>query len=141
MKAGQIGYERDGRFHSHGLFGGGLVDAVRGVPAAEAAANTHYSRTGWGFASMLGGLVCSTVALSYSLSESFVSDNGSGSDEAAIISLGCLGVTLLGSGLLISGLPYRFDAVNIFNDAVQPTGPVYMPGQAPPMIQRPPGSY
>lgn len=47
---------------------------------------------------------------------------------------------MIGAGLLISGLPYRFDAVNIFNDSVQPTGPVYMPGQAPPMVQRPPGA-
>ncbi len=135
-----MGYERNGRFHSHGLLGGGLVDAVRGVPAAESAAKTHRSRSGWGLVSIVGGLVCSTAALSYAIGESY-EEEGSGSDQAAIVSLACLGVTMVGTGLVISAVPYRFDAVNIFNDSVQPTGPVYLPGQAPPVVQQPPGSY
>tara|TARA_R110002096_G_scaffold435826_2_gene663519 strand:- start:34473 stop:35018 length:546 start_codon:yes stop_codon:yes gene_type:complete len=146
MQGGQVGYERDGRFHSHGVFGGGLVDAVRGVPAAESAAEAHQSRTAWGFVSTIGGMVCSSVAFGYAIEES---ENRSSSSNAGLLALGCLGASALGLGLIISAVPYRFDAVNIFNDSVQPTGPVYMPGQAPPLVgppvqrpmQRPPGSY
>ena len=138
MEGGQVGYARNGRFHSHGIFGGGLVDAVRGVPAAESAANTHRSRNGWGFVAMVGGLVCSSVALGYAIDQA---DSDAQSNSAGLLSLGCLGATALGLGLVISAVPYRLDAINIFNDSVQPVGPVHMPGQAPPMTQRPPGTY
>lgn len=139
MEGGQIGYERNGRFHSHGIFGGGLVDAVRGVPAAESAAKTHQSRTVWGFVATVGGFVCSSTALVYAVENSNRSE--SQSNNAGLVSLGCIAATALGLGLVISAVPYRFDAINIFNDSVQPVGPVHMPGQAPPMTQRPPGTY
>ena len=146
MQGGQMGYERDGKFHSHGFFGGGLVEAVRGVPAAESAAETHQSRTAWGFVSSIGGLVCSSVAFGYAVENS---RDESSSNNAGLIALGCLGASALGFGLIISAVPYRLDAVNIFNDTVHERGPVYMPGQAPPLVrppvqqpmQRPPGSY
>lgn len=129
MKDGAIAYSRDGRTHKHGFLGGGLLDAVRGVPQAERAARTYRSRMGWGALSVLGGALCSTTAMVLAIDP----DDGAVSDRAAFTSLACAGVMLVGTGVMISGVPYQYDAVNIFNDTVPPVGPVHLPGQAPPL--------
>jgi hypothetical protein len=133
MQDGAIAYARDGHVHKHGFLGGGLVDAVRGVPEAERAARTFRSRMGWGLAGVFGGLVCSTVALAYSADASY-ENNNSQAEKASLTSLACLGLTVVGGGIAISGAPYQHDAINIFNDSVQPVGPVYLPGQAPGVV-------
>lgn len=127
MQDGNQAYARDGRVHQHGLLGGGLVDAVHGVPQAEEAARTYRRRVGWGLVSMVGGAVCSSVALAFTIDQ----DSGESSDLAAATSIACLGLMGLGAGLAISGVTYQHDAVNIFNDSVTPVGPVALPGQAP----------
>ncbi len=131
MKSGQFAYHREGRVYEHGFMGGGLVDAVRGVPRAESAANQYHKRSIWGLVGVIAGTLCTSTALAVAI------DNPGKESSALTTSLLCLGVTLAGAGVAISAVPYQYDAINLFNDAYPPTGPVYLPGQAP----RPPGRY
>lgn len=147
MKDGAVAYARDGKVYKHGAFEGGLLKAVRGVPAAEDAAHTMRSRLGWGFAGFLGGLACSTIAAVAAVGDPSTPER-EGSDIAAITALACLGGSMIGAGYMISAVPYQYDAVNIFNDSLVPVGPVHMPGQPRPPLgqpmapgQGPPGQY
>jgi hypothetical protein len=115
MKGGQIAYDRDGHIHRHGVFGGGLSEAVRGVPAAEAAAGRYKGRLATGFLMMLGGLLCAPTAATVALLRHEEETN----DSALYLAAGCLALTFVGSGVVISAVPYQYDAVNIFNDHVR----------------------
>jgi len=138
MKSGQQAYVRDGRVIEHGLFGGGLEDAVAGHPAATVAANEYQDRIKWGLLGMLGGMVGMIGGMAYAISEADHNPEtgndelSSGSQTGLLISLGGAVVMLIGAGYLATAEPYRWDAINIFNDTPPP--PVQMPygpGYAP----------
>lgn len=134
IKDGRQAYVRDGRVYDHGFLGGGLVDAVQGNPRATRAANEYHDRmkTGLigavvGIAAMLGGLVYAASDL----------DPDGDRDTKRVttgvfVSLGGMVLSLVGAAYASSGEPYRWDAINIFNDeaAAPPLTPV--PGYGPP---------
>lgn len=128
MDGGSQAYVRDGRVIEHGILGGGLSDAVHGHPAAMAAANEYQDRIMWGLLGMFGGLACSVGGMSYAISNtgSNDSDISADSERGLWIALGCTVVMLAGAGYLASAEPYRWDAINIFNDS--PPAPVHLPG-------------
>lgn len=117
LRNGNPAYLRDGHTIGHGWFGGGLVRAVQGVPAAEEAARTHRSRVIIGFTTLLLSVGCSTIAATYVQDEP---------DIAGTAMLACLGASVGSVWILASGAPYQLDAINIFNDSV-PDGPVSLP--------------
>jgi len=129
MQSGQHAYVRDGKSYEHGFLGGGLVEVVKGNPAAERAANEYHDRMTWGLLGVLGGMVCSIGGLGYAIAQ-IDEDGQSDSDDKArtglYIALGCTVVMMIGTGYLASAEPYRWDAINLFNDAPPP---MYMPGQ------------
>ncbi len=129
MDGGQLAYQRDGQVYTHGLFGGGLVDAVQGVPAAEEAARSFRRRMASGFVMLFGGLVCSMVALEVAFERSADDE----SERPLAVSGGCLLVGLTGGVVLGSAAPYQWDAINLFNDAVEPAAPP--PASGPPGAQ------
>jgi hypothetical protein len=130
MQSGQHAYVRDGKTYEHGFLGGGLVDVVQGNPAAERAANEYHDRMTWGAIGVLGGMLCSLGGLGYAISQ--IDDNGTGSNDNSrartglYVALGCTVVMMIGTVYLASAEPYRWDAINLFNDAPPP---LYMPGQ------------
>ncbi|MEO8701127.1 MAG: hypothetical protein ABI867_13845 [Kofleriaceae bacterium] len=127
MDAGKPAYMRDGILYPHGLLGGGLVDAVAGNPGAEDAANEYRSRVGTGLVVGLLGLGCLTVASSIALANA-VEEGNQSNRTTGWVALGCAIATIAGMSYGISAEPYRWDAVNIFNDT-----------QAPPQLPGPPG--
>lgn len=132
MQSGKVAYVRDGRVYPHGFLGHGLVDAVRGNPAAERAANTFYQRNRDGLAMALGGLACTAFGagwLAYTLDGNDGQVKSSEMTLPMITTVGCLVLSYAGVFYMASGQPYSLDAINIFND-----GPTCTP-------QLPPGYY
>ena len=127
MSGGQLAYVRDGAMIEHGLFGGGLEDAVRGVPAAEEAARTHHHRTVGGFLVGMGGFVCSMIATGAAAQGA---ESGDDIGTEIGLSFGCLGAALVGFIVMATGMPYMYDAINLYNDSVEVTPP-YLPMGAP----------
>jgi hypothetical protein len=128
MKTGAQAYVRDGKVIDHGLLGGGLGDAVQGNPAAMAAANEYQDRIKFGLLGVFGGMACSIGGMAYAISKADQNgdDLNSQSEAGLWVSLGCLVVMFVGAGYLASAEPYRWDAINIFNDTPPP--PMQLPG-------------
>jgi len=126
LRNGAPAYVRDGQVYVHGVAGSGLVKAVAGNPAAERAAHEYRSRIGWGLFYALGGLTCSVVSAgvaAHSLAaEDSVSSTGRRNTVPVSlwVSLGCLVGSFAGLGYLATAEPYRYDAINLFNDASPP---------------------
>ena len=137
MQTGGQAYVRDGQVIEHGLFGGGLSEAVQGNPAAMAAANEYQDRIKYGLLGVFGGLACGVGGIAYAVAKAEPSDGNelnSRSEAGLWVSLGCLVVMVVGTGYLASAEPYRWDAINIFNDTPPP---MQLPG-APGYGFRPP---
>ena len=139
MRSGGQAYVRDGRVYEHGFLGGGLVDAVAGNPQATRAANEYHDRMKIGLLGMLGGLACSIGGIVYSATGVDNTGPETDDDETRIktglfISLGCTVVMIVGGAYLGSAEPYRWDAINIFNDQPPPGPMMPGPGYGPPRM-------
>ena len=128
MEGGQLAYQRDGRVVPHGFLGGGLIEAVDGVPAAEQSARTYRRRLAAGGLMLVGGVVCSFVALTVAFERS--EDNES--ERPLAVSGGCFLAGLTGGIVLGSAAPYQWDAINLYNDAVEAAAPPAAPAVGPP---------
>jgi hypothetical protein len=126
---GKPTYVRDGRKHAHGIFGGGLVDAVQGNPGAMTAAEEYNGRMKSGFLMTIGGALCSTGALVWATADLVNEDDGNDVPAGLWVSLACLGVMFGGTIYMATAEPYRWDAINIFNDT--------NPAAYPPPFQQP----
>jgi hypothetical protein len=114
MQNGQYVYTRDGQSFPQGVFGGGLADAVRGNPAALEAAETYHSRMMVGFITMMLGLAADVGGTLYTVNGA---GNNSQNERIGVATLfGGLALMLAGAGVMGSGEPYRWDAINIYND-------------------------
>src|SRR3954452_488524 len=76
MHAGQRGYTRNGEFHTD-VFGGGLLEVVRGSPEAERAAETFHDRMVGGFIATLAGTLCIPTLIGYALGQQLQENQGS----------------------------------------------------------------
>lgn len=132
MQNGGPAYVRDGQIIRHGFLGGGLLRAVRGNPAAERAAREYHERQKDGLLLGLGGLLCSVIAAGKMAADlDAQQQDGESNDEvptAAWIALGCLVASMGGVGYIVTAEPYRYDAINIFNDTTPSWVPA-APGQ------------
>jgi hypothetical protein len=122
MENGAPSYVRDGQPHPHGWFGSGLTEAVAGNRLAEQAASEYHDRLVDGVLLTTVGAVCMPVALGYALaqseSESGLSRNSG--EVAGAVALGCTVMMIVGAGYAASAEPYRWDAINLFNDGAEP---------------------
>ena len=131
LQNGSPAYVRDGRVYQHGLMGGGLLRAVQGNPAAEQAAHEYRSRIGNGLAAGLVGMTCMVGGAVYagmSAEDSNVDERDRKAMIGGIVALGCSVLMFGGFGYMATAEPYRYDAINIFNDT-EPQMPFY--GGAP----------
>nr|HEX4313265.1 hypothetical protein [Kofleriaceae bacterium] len=145
LQDGKQAYVRDGQIYPNGMLGGGLVDAVAGNPTAERAAQTYHAKMQSGFTFVLLGVIAELGGLSYATAEVTTNDGRVNNNFAGgmAIALGGIVATLIGAGYLSSAEPYRWDAINLFNDggaAPRYAPPRYMPpAQLAPPPAAPPG--
>ncbi len=135
MREGALGYQRDGRFFSGGLFGGEIEQAVAGDPQASEHARAYRSGTITGFALTLGGLGTALVGGIAPLA--FLPTTPSGSWSVPLgVSLASLlaglGLELAGTFVVTSAQPHFYDAINVFNDHVEMRRPIFPGPAAPP---------
>lgn len=132
MSDGKPAYVRDGKVYDHGLLGGGLVEVVHGNPAAERAANEYHDRMTTGLVGLLGGTACSIGAMLYAAHDVSRNpdDDHPRAEKALYVALGCTIIMIVGGGYLATAEPYRWDAINIFNDAPAPPPMPGTPGYA-----------
>jgi len=130
MEDGKLVYVRDGQRYEHGLFGGGLVDAVHGNAAATTAANEFHGRVRSGFIAGMIGLAATIGGTTFALEEAG-NDRGDAALASALVALGGLILAGVGAGYATSAEPYRLDAINIFNDAPPPAAPPGWSASAP----------
>ncbi len=119
MESGRYQYTRDGVRHDHGFLGGGLEDAVRGNPQAEAAAAEYTGRIRNGLLLSLLGLTGMIVGTTYGIDRA-VADDDDTAQKMLAVSLISMGAMFVGVFYAASAEPYRWDAINIFNDAPPP---------------------
>ena len=125
MRGGAHAYVRDGKIIEHGILGGGLVEAVEGNPAATQAAYEYRSRITTGLVGTLGGLACMLGGVTYAAGkfDSNGLEDEDGARRGLWLALGCSLVMLVGAAYLSTAEPYRWDAINIFNDTPPPALP------------------
>lgn len=120
VDSGAMAYSRDGQKYPAGLFGGGLREAVAGVPAAEEAAEA-YQRDVIG---AVVGSVVSTVCLTTAFAAGFstIDDRSQTHPTANVLILGGFACAVVGLGVslgFVAGAPaHHYDAINLYNDAV-----------------------
>ena len=133
MDEGSLTYVRDGQRFKHGFMGGGLVEAVEDDPEAKEAAQKYQSRMTSGFVLYAVGTVCLLTGMIAGFSTIDDRGNHEGTDAVAAGGLLC-GVAGLvtGASLLASGMPYQYDAVNLYNDNLEKRRWVMTPRPAPP---------
>jgi hypothetical protein len=123
IRDGQPAYVRDGTTYEHGMLGGGLQEAVAGNAAAEAVASEYHTRMMTGFgAIVVGALGMATGLGMLSYNEFNDPHNANVRTPALVMAAGGVLFTL-GAGYSICADPYRWDAINIFNDS-EPLGPL-----------------
>jgi hypothetical protein len=140
LEDGAPTYVRDGRKFKHGITGGGLVDAVEDDPEAKKAAETFNSRTTTGLVLYLVGTGCLLTGLFVGVGT--LDDRDRNSDRDALAAGGILcGVAglLTGGGLIASGMPYQYDAINIYNDNLERRRAIMLPPPGPLGPPAPPG--
>ena len=127
LQGGAPAYARDGEIHPHGFFGGGLQEAVRGNPAAEADAAEYHDRMRDGFLAAIVGAVCLPVSVGY-LAANSIDEQANQTNQTIAVgaAIGCTALMFGGLFYSVSAEPYRWDAINRFND----TDP--QPVQGPP---------
>ena len=112
------------------------INAMRiadAMPRAMQAASEYTDRMKFGLLGVLGGMVCSIGGVVYAATQTETNNDGgpaelTGRGQAGLyVALGCMVVMIAGAGYLGTAEPYRWDAINIFNDAPPPL-PMPTPG-------------
>ena len=115
IRDGKPAYVRDGNVYDAGLLGGGLSDAVAGNAPAVAAANEYSDRITTGAVAALIGLVAVAGGTTWAVRDA--ETDGQSLATPALVVLGGLVLALVGSFYATTAEPYRWDAINLFNDA------------------------
>jgi hypothetical protein len=128
MRSGAPAYVRDGRVYEHGVLGGGLVNVVQGNPAAMKAAHEYRDHMTNGLVGMFSGLGAMLGGAIYAATyadQDYEHNNKLDSEVRVGLGVALLGMVLMivGGAYLASAEPYRWDAINLFNDAPPPSLP------------------
>jgi hypothetical protein len=120
MLDGKVVYVRDGRIYPHGMVGSGLEQAVVGNAAAQLAAREYHDRLRDGLWCILGGAAAMLGGTTYAAYEAVRTPSSTRVDMVPIgVAVVGLAVMLYGAGRAASAEPYRWDAINLFNDAAE----------------------
>jgi hypothetical protein len=136
---GNPAYVRDGRIYEGGVFGGDIVEAVRGNPEAEEHARAYKNGMIGGFFATLGGGVSMGAGLGLltlgTAARSSGSDGTTTQTTGGLLLAGGLGAYITGLVLMLNAQPRLWDAINTYNDGIPPWSVPY--GSPPP----PPPGY
>ncbi|MCA9624324.1 MAG: hypothetical protein KC731_35115 [Myxococcales bacterium] len=127
---GQPALAHDGQVTSIGLFGDGLEEVVASNPRAREHAETFFNYTVGGFVVGLLGAGATGAGAGMLIA------NEAGSEQTSIrvasfgLMFGGLALGLTGAFLQLAAQPHFFDAINIYNDEVDPG--FGMPADFPP---------
>jgi hypothetical protein len=121
---GKVALERDGKLFSMSAWSRGPIEAVSGVPAAEAQARSYVRQT-WSsliVAAVGATLVIPAVALG-------TNEQGHAGRRAASLSFGLSAMAVLMTAMFIpqQARHHLYDAVNIYNDELSLRKPVESP--------------
>jgi hypothetical protein len=119
MDGGNYAYVRDGKKYEGGLFGGDLVEAVRGNPQAEDYARAYKRGLTTGLVMTLLGAavaVAGIVAVSSDLGQH--APGQSIPPTGFIVAGGGLLVELIGDIIELNAMPHLYDAINVYNDGL-----------------------
>lgn len=126
---------KQGRKYPPGMFGSGLVDAVNGNTKAEASASTYQSLTVGGFVVGLLGAGAAGAGLGILTYEAASGREVMSPGALVGLAVGGAVVSLVGSSLTAAAQTYYWDAINIYNDSIEPTWVAppsgYQPGYPP----------
>lgn len=117
MDAGTPTFVKDGEHIGAVGFGGGLADAVRGNPRAEHEARVGHNLVVGGFILDIAGLG-TLVGAEAALAQQRSTDRTS--NVPVVLAIGGAAAIITGSILLIAGQPHIYDAVNLYNDGIDP---------------------
>jgi len=117
MDAGTPTFVKDGERIGAVGFGGGLADAVRGNPRAEHEARVGHNLVVGGFVLDIAGLA-TLIGAEAALAQQRATDRPTGLPVG--LALGGAAAIITGSILLIAGQPHIYDAVNLYNDGIDP---------------------
>jgi hypothetical protein len=109
--------------YEHGMLGAGLAAAVAGNPAAVAAAHEYHDHLRDGLLEILGGTVAMLGGAVYGAAQSASQPEGQatrGIEVPIAVMLGGMVLMLVGAGTAAAAEPYRWDAINMFNDGSEP---------------------
>lgn len=134
---------RDGEEFPVGVFGSDVLDAVRGNPAAEEHALSFRNYMIGGFSVYAGGVTMGFTGLGMM---SVAPADSNQHTMGTILGVAGLGAAVAGIVLLVNAPPHLYDAINIYNDAVDArlrqryylTPPSYYPPLSTPPIAPPP---
>lgn len=148
QQSGNPAYVREGKVYDGGLFGGEIVEAVRGNPEAEEHAHAYKNGMIGGFVATLAGAVSmvagGTLFTVGTASSDFNGGHNSTQQTAGgLLFLGGIGAYVAGLVLMLNAQPRMWDAINVYNDGV-PMGPLpygYPPPGSYPYPPPPPGSW
>jgi hypothetical protein len=117
MDAGTPTFVKDGEHIGAVGFGGGLAEAVHGNPRAEHEARVGHNLVVGGFVLDIAGLT-TLVGAEVALAQQHTTDRPSG--LPVVLALGGAVAIITGSILIIAGQPHIYDAVNLYNDGIEP---------------------
>ena len=119
MVDGKPVYIRDGQLYEHGLLGGGLQQAVVGNAPAMVAANEYHDHMRDGLLEMLlgtGAMMGGTVWFAVEAASSADQNHPKIDPIPLVVTAVGFAVMCYGAYDLASAEPYRWDAINLFND-------------------------
>ncbi len=117
IRDGKPVYVRDGNVYEAGVLGGGLSDAVAGNRAAMAAANEYSDRVTTGLIAMLAGLGAFGGGAGWAIHDAAATNGNPNLAGPALLGLAGFVLALVGTVYMTTAEPYRWDAINLFNDA------------------------
>lgn len=119
MDGGNYAYVRDGKKYEGGLFGGDIVEAVRGNPQAEDYARAYKRGLTTGLImTFLGAAVAVAGILVVSSDVGQRPTGQSIPPTGFIVAGGGLLVELIGGIIELNAMPHLHDAINVYNDGL-----------------------
>jgi hypothetical protein len=135
VEGGQPTFVKNGERIGGPAFGSGLADAVASNPEAERQATIGRNL-------VLGGFVLDLVGLGSVIGGTVVLAKDSTHDQPSTagtaLLLGGVAAALAGSVLILCGQPHIYDAVNIYNDGLEPRAARTPPAPLAPASTPPP---
>ena len=120
MDRGEPTFVKDGVHFGSQVWGTGLEDAVQSSPQAAHHARVGRNLIAGGFVLSLAGLGAEIGGLVVLVKDNNQQPDAQASGAGVALLVGGLATVLAGTVLISAGQPHLYDAINIYNDSVDP---------------------